>query len=273
MQFLGSITSAASGKLGGIVASHGRAGSQFRINTMRTQPRSAAQQNNRSTFAALTSSWKSLSSAQRIAWAALASGVTRKDRLGQTHQTSGYTIYTSCNRHLQLAGITAPLTSAPAIPSIPAIASFSVAPTYDTSGGGSVLTALTVSITASSPTSALATLRASAAVSGGRGNIRSSELRTVAVFALPQGAPLALNTAWQAIFGSFPPAGTITFEVFLTDPSSGFIGSRVRTAASYTQTPSTLPAPGPVDTYVNADYLGTQNQSVIYVGPDIVAEP
>jgi hypothetical protein len=273
MQFLGSITSATSGKAGGIVASHGRAGSQFRINSMRTQPRSPAQQNNRAAFASLTSSWKGLTTGERTAWAALAQGVTRRDRLGQTHRTSGYTLYTSCNRRLQLAGITAPLTSAPAVPSIPAIGSFSVTPTYDTSGGGSVLTAFAVSLAVASPTTALATLRATAALSGARGNIRPSEFRTIALFSLPQGAPLALNTAWEAVFGNFPPAGTITFEVFLTDPSSGFTGSRVRTAASYTRASSTLPAPGPIDTYVNADYLGTQEQSVIYVGPDVVAEP
>jgi hypothetical protein len=51
---------------------------------------------------------------------------------------------------------------------------------------------------------------------------------------------------WQAVYGTYPPAGTITFELSLVDPISGLVGAAIRAATRYSYTPTPAPTPGTV---------------------------
>jgi hypothetical protein len=55
---------------------------------------------------------------------------------------------------------------------------------------------------------------------------------------------------WQAVYGTYPPAGTITFELSLVDPATGLVGTAVRATASYSYTPTPPPVPGTVTVQV-----------------------
>jgi hypothetical protein len=273
MQYLGSISASASGKAGALVASHGRAGTQFRANTMRTQPRSPAQQANRNAFAALTSSWKSLSATQQAAWGVLALSVAHHDRLGQAHNPSGFTLYTSCNRNLQLIGVTAPLSNPPTIPSLPAITQLTATAIYLTSPASPAFAGFSLLATLAAATNALATLRASASLSAAKGNVRPSELRTLATLVLQPNRPVQFTADWLTQFGTFPPSGQVTFSLKLTDPASGFSTTPVRATMRYTNAPPLPAGAGPINVYVGTKLLGTATLAEINVGADTVAAP
>src|ERR1035441_5754835 len=90
---------AASGKAGGLVASHGRAGAQLRVHHLNRQPRSPSQLQARALTGSLAPAWKALTPTQQRSWAQLASTISRTDRLGQSFHPSGYTLFVSCNRN------------------------------------------------------------------------------------------------------------------------------------------------------------------------------
>src|SRR5271157_6009994 len=129
MQIISTI-GAASGSAGGIVASVGRIGQQLRINKPARQPRSSTQQQARALTGSISAIWRLLTDAQRNGWSVLALACPRRDRLGQSHTLSGYALFVSCNRNRLTLGVTAPLVTAPALPSIPPLASLAAVPTY-----------------------------------------------------------------------------------------------------------------------------------------------
>jgi hypothetical protein len=115
-------------------------------------------------------------------------------------------------------------------------------------------------------------LRASAALSPTRFNIRSSNLRVIQAGVMWPSEPYGVLALWQAVYGTYPPAGTITFELSLVDPISGLVGAAVRAAASYSYTPTPPPIPGTVtvevegvtiaeipDTYIQVEGITVAN--------------
>ena len=127
MKYIGLLSSAASGKLGGIVASHNRGGTYFRHHAVPVQPPPGADLV-RNQLQGFSSAFKNLTQAQIAGWKALALTVTLKSKLGTTNPT-GQQLFVSCNKHLAAINITALLTNAPTIPSIPGLTSFTVATT------------------------------------------------------------------------------------------------------------------------------------------------
>jgi len=178
MKYIGLLSSAASGKLGGVVASHNRGGAYFRKHVVPVQPRTASQTANRNQLAAFSSAFKSLTASQIAGWNALGSSVTLKDKLGNSYNPTGQQLFVSCNRHLASLGISTVLANAPSIPSIPGFTSFSVAPTY-TSG---ILSAFALSWSPSLPADFGVLLRATSVQTQGRTFIGTSLFRTLGGF-------------------------------------------------------------------------------------------
>ena len=173
-------------------------------------------------FAAITSNWRSLTDAQRAAWAEAATG-----------KKSGYTLYGSRNLNLFNLGLTPNLTTPEPAPPFPAILSLTATPVY-TPGRLPNLSGFLIAATLAGATSTTARLRATPAYSATRAFTRRGDLRTLALFT-PSSLPLVQPLpAWQTIFGTFPPAGTITFEMDFIDPASGAKSPAVKCAASYT---------------------------------------
>ena len=225
---------AASGRAGGFVASRGQAGQQLRAGRPARQPRSNSQRQARALTGSLAALWRGLAAAQRQGWAALAQTCPRRDRLGQSHALTGYALFISCNRNRLTIGVYAPLLTAPALPSIPPLASLAAVPTYTGDPGALVLSGFALTYSPPVPLPWAGVLRMSAPLSPGRGNVRPSDLRVVAALnPLPSDA-LAIMTGWTAAWGAPLPTGQVTFALNIVDPLSGFAGPAVRAVASYT---------------------------------------
>ena len=106
MKYIGLLSSAASGKLGGIVASHNRGGTYFRHHAVPVQPRTPAQTLVRNQLQGFSSAFKSLTQAQIAGWNALALTVTLKSKLGTTYNPTGQQLFVSCNKHRAAINIT-----------------------------------------------------------------------------------------------------------------------------------------------------------------------
>ena len=233
MKYIGLLSSAASGKLGGIVASHNRGGTYFRHHAVPVQPRTPAQTAVRNQLQGFSSAFKSLTQAQIAGWNALALTVTLKSKLGTTYNPTGQQLFVSCNKHLAAINITALLSNAPTIPSIPGFTSFTVA----TTSSYGYTTAITGTYTPSPSASFGIELRASSVLSAGRTFVGKSQFRTLAGYNPATGLTTDLLTPFLAKFGPLPSSGMIAYELRYIDPASGFAGAPIRATVSFQQTP------------------------------------
>ena len=260
MRYIGLITSSASGKAGGVVAYGSRTGQHLRARTTKINTRSNTQTARRMSFAAITSSWRSLTGAQRTAWAQAATG-----------KETGYTLYASRNLNLYNLGITPNLTAPLPPPPFPAILSLNATPAYTAGSPLPTLSGFLIAVTLAGATSTTARLRATPAYSATRAFTRDGDFRTLSLFtpsSLPILQPLP---AWQAIFGTFPPDGTITFEMDFIDPASGAKSPAVKCAATYHTQGGEVPATPAIDAYLPSGEVAVINAPAIWVNTDLAA--
>ena len=222
---------AASGKAGGFVASRGRAGAQFRAHVINRQPRSSSQLCARALTGSLAPAWRAITNAQRQGWAQLASSVLRTDAFLLEQPLSGYALFVSCNRNLLSIGGAATITAPPTPPAFPALIYFTAAALYTAPPPENFLSAFALAWTPAGLSPFAGLIRASAALSPARGNVRPSDLRIIAALnPLPPGG-MDLFDTWVTTFGTPPPIGTVTFSLNLVDPASGFASPAVRATA------------------------------------------
>lgn len=226
MKYIGLLSSAASGKLGGVVASHNRGGTYFRHHSIPVQPRTPAQRAVRNQLAAFSSAFKALTAAQIAGWNALGSTVTLKSKLGTTYSPTGQQLFVSCNKHLYEINITTQLSTAPSIPSIPSISVFSITP-GGTSGSPATVSAIDYTVTPSLPDNFGVVVRASSVQSPGRTFIGKSLFRSLRGYNPATGAPGSFYSIYTGYYGPLPQAGIIQFSLKLVDPNSGFAGPEV----------------------------------------------
>ena len=133
-----------------------------------------------------------------------------RDALGQSVTLSGYALYIACARRLITIGIIEVATrGAPPRPSIPSYDGFEATPIYNAPGGArsehiELTTAVPLrlhlhpappAIAASFPT---------------RFNIRASNLRVIQAGVMWPSEPYGVLALWEAVYGTYPPGGTIT---------------------------------------------------------------
>lgn len=105
-----------SGSVGGVTASHNRAGQYLRNRTKPVNPNTIPQQNARNRFAAASAAWASLTDAQREAWQSYANQTPVLNKLGESITLSGNSMYTGCYAFAALFGVS--LTAAPTTPGV-----------------------------------------------------------------------------------------------------------------------------------------------------------
>ena len=231
MKYIGLLSSAASGKLGGIVASHNRGGSYFRHHTVPTQPRTAAQRAVRTQLASLSSAFRNIGATNISGWNALGSTVTLKSKLGTTYHPTGQQLFVSCNKHLLEAGINTELDIAPTIPTIPGLGTFSLTqPTPNTA-----VTTLPWAVAGGLDASMAVIVRATSAQSPGRTFAGKSLYRTLGYANPANGLAADFFTLYTARFGPLPQAGIINFSLKYVDPASGFAGPIVTANVAFSQ--------------------------------------
>lgn len=234
MKYIGLLSSSASGKMAGIVASHNRGGTYFRHHSIPTQPRTDAQRAQRAQLAGFSAAFKSLTASQVAGWNALGATVSLKSKLGTTYHPTGQQLFVSCNRHLAQINISTLLSTAPTIPSIPAITSFTVA-NVGTQDAPVTVTSMTPTITPSMPSDFGVVLKATSVMTTGRTFAGKSLYRTVAGYNPASDLPSNFYSAYTAKFGPLPQSGIISFELKMIDPVSGFAGPGVSASMQFYQ--------------------------------------
>ena len=233
-------TSPGSGKLGGVVASTGRAGTRLAARTQKRQPRSPSQTNSRAITGALAAAWRSLTPAQQKAWNTAA-----------VSPASGFNTFVKCNRNLATIGATSPYPLPSPTPTFPALTPFTATPVYSSPTPPADLSGWLLTFNPELNTGSTIVLRASAAVSAGRGNIRTSELRVIGVFTLSLGETLFINNDWYAVHGDPPPVGQVLFAANCIDPVSGWTSTQVTAAAPFNINAPTPPPGGQILIEIN----------------------
>lgn len=271
MQYIGLASSSASGKAGGLVASRGRIGTQFRARTIPRQNLTPSASEARAITGGLPALWRLLTTAEQATWEQLASSLPAIDSLGQVSTLTGYALYIACARRLITIGIEQQLTAAPAPPSIPTIYGFQAIPLYDNPFEPTQLLDLQLSTTIPLPPGFTPVLRASPALSPARANIRASNLRVIQGGTLWPSQPHSALALWLAQYGTAPPAGAITFELSLVDPLSGLVGAAVRAVAPYAYNLYNPPAPPLVTIQVEGSTIAEIPNTYIQVEGTTVA--
>jgi hypothetical protein len=107
MLIKGSFVTAASGKLGGVVAARNKGGQYLRAYAMPVNPSTPFQEVVRNAIATLTSRWTSVVTLnQRAAWATFAQNITITNPLGDTGLNAALGWYCACNVPRIQAGVT-----------------------------------------------------------------------------------------------------------------------------------------------------------------------
>jgi hypothetical protein len=265
MQLLSDIPSS-SGKLGGTVASRGRAGFQLVARVPRTQPRSDRQTANRAIIGALASLWRTLDSASLRDWNQLAASSVLAGSRGLNSNPSGYTLFLSCARNLTTLGLPPITNPPPLLPSLPAVDGFAVSPVYNQPGLPHYITGFAISYLLGPGGTVIAVVRASGAVSPGRSNIRPSEYRVLLTYQPFPPVQEIVITPWFNQFGTLPPNGQIAWALNFVDPASGFASPWVKASMPYQATPTPAPTPGTITLEQNGTPIATLSNITIEIG-------
>lgn len=110
----GGLVSELSGKVGGVVFSRNRGGSVIRTFTVPANPKTAYQIEVRNALTSASVAWKSLTDAQRAAWAAWAQENPVRNRVGESIRLQGNAAYVELNSRMVLLG-NATLTAPPTV--------------------------------------------------------------------------------------------------------------------------------------------------------------
>lgn len=180
-----------SGSLGNQTSSRNRSGQYRRQRSMPTQPRTAAQMNQRARLTTHAAGWRGLTDAQRASWNSFAASFTVTNSLGQAISLTGHQCFVKVNTVNSING-DATVTSPPSLPSF-----IAATVTALTSTAGTPL----VSVAGSSPASGtkfmfFASPQLSAGVSY-NGDYRWLKTMTTAT-----SSAFALTTEYVAKFGT-----------------------------------------------------------------------
>lgn len=184
-----------SGSTGSTTASHNRFGSYFRSRTIPVNVNSPAQVVARDRFALISSTWRTMTDAERNAWNAAASGITLYDGLGVAYNPTGAQYYQSINNGVKLYSAAAALLTVPPTPA-PPTALLTLTSTVKDDGTFSVAYTAT-------PLGAgiKAVIEATRSFSPGRTFVGRSEFRFIQLTAAAAASPADIATNYQAIFG------------------------------------------------------------------------
>lgn len=114
-KYIGTLTSDARGKVGGLVLTRARNGTNLKAHAVGVNPRSTYQLSLRQSFASAIAQWRALTTSQQQTWALLAPQYTYVNTLGQSYSPTALQLYTQAWMNATLSA-TAPPASAPTSP-------------------------------------------------------------------------------------------------------------------------------------------------------------
>lgn len=205
-------------KLNGSVFSRNRAGAYVRTKVTPVNPSSPDQSIARSRLANLSSTWRSLTDAQRASWNNGAEWYPKTDQFGDTYLLAGNSIYVMLNTNLLTAGqsTTDTFVAPGEMPEFQILSGV-----YDISA-----TTLNITFTDVVPAGFICVVQATQPVSAGRAFVKNM-YRQITTLDNTAPNPALVGTAYTAKFGSFTSYSTgqkIGVKVFLIDTITGKAG-------------------------------------------------
>ena len=213
-------------KIGGHVLSKNRAGAYMRTKVTPVNPQTVAQMNVRNRFAGLSSAWKALTAAERLAWNNAVAAYAKTDIFGDLKNPSGFNLHQSLNNNLLNVGesaITTPLDSA----AVGAYEEMSFTIEND-------VESLEITFDPLSDVDHKTVVLATPAISPGRFNV-SNRYRQIAV--LDPEAPSLHDAlaAYSAVFGAIGSTGMKVFiSMFQVNINTGQAGLPIAASALIT---------------------------------------
>jgi len=213
-------------KIGGHVLSKNRAGAYMRTKVTPTNPQTIAQLAVRNRFAGLSSVWKGLDDADRLAWNAIVAAYAKTDVFGDIKNPSGFNLHQALNNNLLNVGETANTTPPDSAP-VGAFTSltFTVANTVE---------ALSLVFAAVTDTDHKTIVMATPALSPGRYNVKN-RFRQIAVLAAEETSPYDALAEYKAVFGAVGATGMkVKIKMYQVNINTGQAGLPISASAFIT---------------------------------------
>jgi hypothetical protein len=202
-------------KIGGHVLSKNRSGAYMRTKVTPVNPQSPAQQQQRQLIGNISSSWRTLTEAQRDSFTSAAPNFPQPDIFGNPRIPSGISLYTSLNTNLSTIGASL-ISVAPVPEAIPPLALNSLTAVETTA-------ALSLAFTTDvSFFSGLLKLYATPNIGPGRSFVKN-RYRFIGTVN-PATSPANILTLWQAVFGTLVAGNKIFVKAQLASTNTGQVG-------------------------------------------------
>jgi len=198
----GQMIAEARGKVAGLVFSRGAYGAYMRQRVTPINPKTVAQGAVRSSLAAASQAWSSLTDAQRLVWASHVDNFKKTNNIGDSVTLTGFNLFVSLNRNATVIGA-APLTAFVGYEKPAAVLTLS----------GTISHApekLEIAFTPAIPAADKWVVYATRPVSEGK-NFVKSEFRQIYVMDSADVTPMDLTAAYVALFGAIPQSGEACF--------------------------------------------------------------
>lgn len=166
----------------------------------------------------VSQSWRDLSDAERSAWNAATPDFPFTNRFGDPYTGSGFQLYMQCNNNVTQIGQS--MLAAPPVPE-------TIEPCPAFSTATAIGSTFTVICLAGVPAGYFMTLYACNAQSSGKGFTRG-RMKAIVILDSATVFPYNADTAYIAVFGVLPVAGTVWFEGKLTKADAGRQGQPYR---------------------------------------------
>jgi len=210
------------GKISGNVYSKNKGGAYSRVRVVPSNPQTSYQSSVRADFTALSQEWRGLTEAQRTSWIQAVGNYGRVNRVGDSHNLSGNSLYVSLNKNLADVGISSN-PSAPAPESVDTVE-------VSTAVADVTLQTLVITLTGAVPANTSIKVFLTDTLSAGI-NSPGTKLRMVQTFPAAQAAALSLTTNYLAKYGTIGAAGSkIFYEIVTVNETTGQLGASIKAA-------------------------------------------
>jgi len=200
----GALVVAGRGKIGGHVASRNRGGAYLRTKVTPVNPQTTYQAGVRNRLAGISTDWRGLTAAQRVAWNSAVADFAKTDIFGDIRNPSGFNLHQKLNNNLVNVG-ESQITAPPLPCAIDALTSVSLAADF-------TLQTVTLTYAPAIEADHKIIVFGTPAISPGISFVKS-EYRQFDVIATADASPFSIGTEYIAKFGA---VGAVGMKIFVS---------------------------------------------------------
>lgn len=219
----GHLIAEARGKLNGTVFSRNRGGAYMRTKVTPTNPASTTQVAARNILTTQAQAWRSLTNAQRVGWAGLASQLTRTNIFGDSSNLSGIGMFVRLNANI-LKALGSPNSNAPNPQAVEYISAVTL-----TAAAGTPT--FSIAFTKSDVTTTMAiVIEATPQLSAGIGFFKG-KYRVISVQDGDETSPLNMIVQYNAKFGTLVAGKRVAVRLSVVDRTTGLESQKLETSS------------------------------------------